>query len=250
MRYWEDGKAKWSRTFKVEDEAASWLIDHKRAQNPEVKAQTQTSQTFNQLADEWFALAESGAISQKGGRKYSAGTLDTYRRMYDNHVRHELGDRAAYRLAGKDWQSWLDSRVRIGLKRNSVSVALNVVRSVYRWACSPNRALLAVNATAGLELPANDETPRDRVATPEEARKLLAALESPDRTAFGLALYAGLRNCERLPMDWSDVDFKTGKLKVRVSKTDTAFGQCRSLLRCGSCCERNGCAKASHEVVP
>lgn len=128
--------------------------------------------------------------------------------MYKNHVKAEMGQRDASKLTGRDWQLWLDSRVRAGLKRNSVSVTLNFVRAVYRWACSPTRGLLTVNATRGLELPAQDETPRERVADPEECRALLAVLKPCDRAAFGLALYAGLRNVERRHLEWADIDFR------------------------------------------
>jgi len=223
VRYRDASGPKWSRVYKSEDEARSWQVDRRRGEAPEGRALRSAGRTFNELADEWFTLATSGAIPQKGGRQYASGTLDTYQRMYDGHVRRTLGDRDANTLTGRDWQRWIDARVGGGLKRNSISVTLNVVRSVYRWACSPNRRHLVANETTGLELPARDETPRERVASPQEAQQLIAPLTSADRVAFGLAIYAGLRNVERRHVDWTDVDFKANRVNVRVSKTPSGI---------------------------
>ena len=38
--------------------------------------------------------------------------------------------------------------------------------------------------------------------------------------SYALALYAGMRNCERKPLDWSLVDFGKGRLGLRESKSD------------------------------
>lgn len=218
-----DGSWKWSKSVANEDEARS-IRSHGRAQHTATAKATKLGKNFNQLADQFFELAESGAISQKGGRPFSRGTLDTYGRMYRNHVRPLMGEKDAARLTVVDWQSWLDGLVRKGLKKNSISVTLNSVRSIYRWACSPNRQILTLNATTGLELPANDETPRDRVATHEEAKKLLAVLEGCDKVAYGVSLYAGLRGVERRPLDWGDVDFPKNTIRLRVTKGEGGAG--------------------------
>lgn len=234
------GKVKYSRTFYNEGEARSWQADRSKVSTPEANVFRSAGLTFNDLFDDWYDLAERGAVAKQGGTKYGAETLVTYRRMYNGHVRNDVGVHQADKLTARDWQSMLDAMVRKGLKRNTVSVTLNAVRSVYRWACSPNRQLLSANATTGLELPAYDETPRDRVATPDEAVALLAALdmtnnrrvtlpqfparpahnllEPCDQVSFAISLYAGLRNIERRHVEWTDIDPDFTKLKVRVSK--------------------------------
>jgi integrase len=151
------------------------------------------------------------------------GTLDTYSRMYHNHVRTNIAKREASRLTAVEWQLWLDGLSRSGLKRNSISVTLNCVRSIYRWACAPTRMKLSVNATRGLEFPGRDATPRDRVATPDEVTRLLAVLKEGDRVSYALSLYAGLRNCERLPLEWTDVDFIKGRINLPDSKSEAGI---------------------------
>ena len=56
-----------------------------------------------------------------------------------------------------------------------------------------------------VELPPNDEKPRDRVALAPEAAKLLAALELEDRVPYAIAFYAGLRRSEIDRLEWPDV---------------------------------------------
>lgn len=214
-----DGKPSWSPTLRSEAEARNWRKDDKNARSEAAKT-SKPGDPFNVLFDEWEGLARSGAIAKRGGKPYSTGTIDAYKSMFNNHVRPELGKRDAGKLTIVDWQLLVDSMARAGFKRNSISVTMNAVRAVYRWACAPNRRKLTANESAGLELPAEDETPRDRVATPDEAAALLAALRLPDRVTYALALYAGLRNIERRDLDWTSVDFAERRLRIVVSKGD------------------------------
>jgi hypothetical protein len=55
-------------------------------------------------------------------------------------------------------------------------------------------------------------------STPREAALLAAALDGYERTAFGLACYAGLRAGELLALDWSSID-----LDLRVLRVERAW---------------------------
>lgn len=57
---------------------------------------------------------------------------------------------------------------------------------------------------------------RDRIASPLEARALLAALPR-ERALWATAMYAGLRLGELLGLEWDDVDFDHGLVHVRRS---------------------------------
>jgi integrase len=57
-------------------------------------------------------------------------------------------------------------------------------------------------------------TPRDRIATPREARELIAALDPLDQAALGLAVYAGLRLGELVALRWEDIDLDAPTLRV------------------------------------
>lgn len=71
-----------------------------------------------------------------------------------------------------------------------------------------------INPTTGLRLPTGGK-PRDRIATPAEARVLVGALAPRDQAALALAVYAGLRLGELMALSWEDVDLKACTLAVR-----------------------------------
>ena len=71
------------------------------------------------------------------------------------------------------------------------------LRAIFRRAVS--RGEVAVNPTTGLELPAVRGR-RDRIASPEEAAALLAALPEEERPLWATALYAGLRRGELMAL--------------------------------------------------
>ncbi len=60
-------------------------------------------------------------------------------------------------------------------------------------------------------------TARDRIVSPAEAARLIAALRSTDQAALGLAVYAGLRLGELLAVDWAAIDTDAHTIHVRRS---------------------------------
>jgi integrase len=208
-----------------ESEARSWQIDRRRGAGVRT-----TEETFGSLWERWLAAARSGAISKRGGEAYAKRTLDLYEVNVSRHVLADYGARPAASLTAQDWQLLVDELHRGGddhapLARNSLQVLMSALGAVYRWACAPTRAYLTANTVRGLEMPARDEKGRERIAPPVEAQQLLEALGASrgcypcDTLDFALALYAGLRNCEREPLDWRWIDFDRGRMHVRRSKT-------------------------------
>ena len=76
------------------------------------------------------------------------------------------------------------------------------VRALYRRAVA--RGEVAVNPTAGLQLPAVRGR-RDRIASVNEADKLLAVLPAGDRALWSTAFFAGLRRGELMALDVNHV---------------------------------------------
>jgi integrase len=85
------------------------------------------------------------------------------------------------------------------------------LRVIFRRAAS--RGDLAVNPTMGLELPAIRGT-RDRIASPDEVVRLLAAVPDDDRATWATAAYAGLRAGELQALGHDDVDLERGLIHV------------------------------------
>jgi integrase len=90
------------------------------------------------------------------------------------------------------------------------------LRALYRDADQITGGAVPDNPTVGLRLPAVRGT-RDRIASPDEALRLLAALPPQDRALWGTALYAGLRRGELQALLWQDVDLAGATIAVTAS---------------------------------
>jgi integrase len=99
---------------------------------------------------------------------------------------------------------------RAELSGSRIRSIVNAVRSLYRW--GQYRELVDHDPATLIRLPAYDSTPRDRVATPGEFAKLLAALETQDKFPFALAAYGSARSQEVRHLEWPEVDFKQSVL--------------------------------------
>ncbi len=171
--------------------------------------------TVREAGDALIAGMESGAIRKRNGTPYRAGVVRAYRRALEGHVYPHLGGR---RLDGVSQPDLLDLVERLsaaGLSASSTRNTVDPLRTIYRRALA--RGTVAVNPTAGLELPTG-ETRRDRVADPVEAGRLVAALPRlDDRALWAVALFCGLRAGELRALRWGNVDLARATITVRES---------------------------------
>lgn len=112
--------------------------------------------------------------------------------------------------------SQMTSSLRDAIRRRSAN-ALMPLRVLFRRAIEDGD--LVVNPCVHLRLPAVRGR-RERVAAPEEARRLLAALPERDRPVWATALYAGLRGGELMALRWGDVHLAAGVIRVERSYDD------------------------------
>jgi integrase len=128
------------------------------------------------------------------------------------------------------WNEWLegaesglmaDELYQEGLDPSTIRNALMPVRALYRRLLQ--RGQLAVNPTTALALPAVRGS-RDRIVSPEEAARLLAALPEGQRPLWATALYAGLRRGELMALRFEDVDFDQGLIRVERSYDPRSHG--------------------------
>jgi integrase len=85
------------------------------------------------------------------------------------------------------------------------------LRVIYRRAIEFEQ--VATNPVARVPLPAVRGR-RDRIATSDQADRMLAALPAVDQLVWGLAFFAGLRRGEARGLRWADVDFDAGVIHV------------------------------------
>ena len=137
--------------------------------------------------------------------------LRGYEQALRQRVLPTLGGTRFSELRRSDVQDLADRLIADRLDPSTVRNALMPLRTIYRRALS--RGEVAVNPTTALELPAV-RGKRDRIASPDEAVALIAALPAQDRALWATAMYAGLRREELMGLRWEDVDLASGVIRV------------------------------------
>jgi integrase len=167
--------------------------------------------TVREAGDELLAGMESGAIFTRSGRPYKPATIRGYREALVLRVYPALG---TCRLSGvhrHDVQELADGWTAAGLSASTVQNSLDPLRVICRRAI--RRDELVIDPTEHLEL-RRPHGQRDRIATPDEAERLLGALPDGDRALWATGLYAGLRRGELRALRWANVDLAGGRIMV------------------------------------
>jgi len=185
--------------------------------------------TLAEAAAEWLRAAEAGVVRTRSGDPYKPSALRGYRRSLHSHALPELGDLRLSAVDRNRVQDLVERLVAAGLAPSSVRNAVLPLRAIYRRAHA--RSEVAVNPTLGLALPAV-RARQERIARPEEAAQLIAALTEADRALWATALYSGLRRGELQALRWEDVDFEGALIRV-VRSWDRVAGAVEPKSRAG-----------------
>ncbi|MEA2199443.1 MAG: hypothetical protein QOI89_39 [Solirubrobacteraceae bacterium] len=199
------------KTFATQAEAKSWRADKVAAAN-RGQLRAPSAITVRQAADEFLAGARDGSIPTSARGRYKPGTIRGYAEALRLRLLPALGHIRLAELRRTDVQSLADEMTAEGLSASTVQNSINPLRVICRRAL--RRDLLAVDPTDGLELRRPDGK-RDRIASPDEAAALLAALDDDDRALWATALFAGLRRGELRALRWSDVDLAARVIRVQ-----------------------------------
>lgn len=203
-------KRKIPETFPTLAAAKAWRADALgEVRRGRMRAPTRT--TLREAPTALVEGARTGTIKNRKGQPYEPSVVRSYERALGLHVLPDLGGARLSALTRFDLQDLVDRLDAQGLDGSSVRNVLNPLRVIYRRALA--RGEVAVNPTAGLELPAASRRPR-RIASPEAAHALLAALPKEDAAAWATAFYAGLRLGELLALRIADVDLGASLIHV------------------------------------
>ena len=167
--------------------------------------------TVRQAAEAWLEGAKAGSIRNRSGDVYKPSVLGGYEASLRRRVLPELGGARLSQLTRLDVQDFAERLLAEGLDPSTVRNTLMPLRVIYRRAVA--RGEVAVNPTAGVELPAVRGR-RDRIAAPDEAARLIASVPRRDRALWAAAFYAGLRRGELQALRWDDVDLASGVIRV------------------------------------
>jgi integrase len=195
-----------SETFPSLAAAKAWRHDAlSKANRGELRPSS--GLTLQVAADAWLKGAEGGTITNRSGDRYKPSVPRSYEAALRLRVLPELGRRKLSDVSRLDLQDLVDRLVAQGTDPATIMTTITPLRALYRWHLV--RGEVAINPTAGLELPAV-RGKRDRIVAPEYAARLIAALPIDDRALWATAFYAGTRRGELMALRSCDVDLSPG----------------------------------------
>jgi integrase len=196
------------------DAAKIWRAEsYGKLRRRELRAPSAT--TFAEAAEQWLAGVRAGSIRTRSGDLYKPSAIRSYEQALrgpkhgSGGLLRDLGHVKLSDLTLDHVQDFADRLLAGGAQPSTIRNAIMPVRVI----CGHRRREMPVNPTLGLRLPAV-RCGRDRIASPAEAERLLAALPDADRPLWATALYAGLRRGELMGLRWRDIDLPQGVLHV------------------------------------
>jgi integrase len=177
--------------------------------------------TVDQLLDRWFNTVLRHQVASVA--------LSNYEGIASCHIRPTLGSKQIAKLSPVEIDALLSKKLDSGLSVSTVrrirSVLAQALTQAQRW------ELVGRNAAA-LSRPPKASRREGRSLTPDEARKLMAALRGHRLEAcFLLMLGTGLRRGEALGLRWDDIDLDRAVVTVRnqlrreVGRTNSETGE-------------------------
>jgi integrase len=202
----------------VPAEAVSWRKQALAAIDAGRLATTPTdAPTVRAAGLAWIDRAEAGELVNRSGDPYKPSALRGYRRDLERRIIPMIGESKLANVKLGDLQRVVERWRAEGMSPSSIRNALMPLRAIYRYHAAVDD--LTINPTRGVQLPAVRGR-RERIATPAEAARLLAALPASERALWGTAFYAGLRRGELRALPWDEVNIARGVIRVREGWDD------------------------------
>lgn len=206
------------KTFPTLAAARAWRSEAQTAIR-KGKLRAPAATTLREAAVELVEGMRSGKVRTRTGEPYKPSAIRSYDAALESRVLPALGGKRLADVHRRDVQHMADELLGEGLDPSTVRNVLMPLRVIFRRAVEDGD--LAVNPTSNLRLPAVKGR-RERIASPEEAQQLIAALPERDRAVWATALYAGLRRGELLALRWEDVDLANGLIRVERAYDEKA----------------------------
>jgi integrase len=157
---------------------------------------------------------------EKKEKGLKASTIDGYRKIIDGVLVPKLGDRPLVLLSRKMIKEAMASM-------DASNKRLSNVQSCLRSALSDavHDELIEVNPLAGWTYSIR-EKPKTEDAidpfSPEEQRLILAGTDGQYRNLLQFAMWTGLRTSELIAVEWGDVDWVRGEVRISRGLTRAA----------------------------
>lgn len=207
-------KKKIRKTFRRQNEAVSWRRRHLGiAETGQLRSPARV--TFGKAGTAWLEMAQAGEILNRSGRPYKPSALRTIEQDFRIRLRPALGAHWMSDLARADFQrcvsGWLADKLSASRIHGTITAAQVIFRDFDLVMGADN--LLATDPTRGLRLPAVPLN-RDRIATSDEARRLISALDDDDKALWATAMYAGIRHGELRALRAENIDLAMKRIRI------------------------------------
>lgn len=158
-------------------------------------------------------------------KQLKASTWEDYRKIVNGFLIPQFGRLAVSALTRAEVRTWCAS-LEAGNKR--IGNILSVLRSALTEA--EEDELIEANPIAGWTYrkvePPKEEDDIDPFSAAEQAL-ILGALEGQARNLVTVAFWTGLRTSELVALNWRDIDFRAGVIRIRRATTQAAAKRCR-----------------------
>jgi integrase len=157
---------------------------------------------------------QGGPDPRRSGEPYKPSAIRSYETSLRLRLLPAIGHMRLSEVTDVDLLDLRDRMHADGLNASTIQCTFLPLRAIFARALE--RHDVALNPTVGLRLP-KVGAGRTRIASPEEAARLLAVLPVEDRPLWATAFYAGLRRGELQALRWGDVDLAAGVIHVQRS---------------------------------
>jgi integrase len=144
-------------------------------------------------------------------------TAARYRLCLDTIV-PQLGVARAGQIRQENVEAYRDDRLTDGACPRTINMEVGALATMFRWAASPNVAMIAGNPLVGLK-PLRHDHPKDgRPLTDDEVSRLLENSLQPWRDIWYAYLVTGLRKSELAGLLFHDIDWENREIIVRSGR--------------------------------
>lgn len=144
-----------------------------------------------------------------GRKPIRPNTLEGYLSAIRCHLMPRWEGRDMESITQDELQAWVDGFEKAGAARK----AFGTFRQIHRWYLREHRVRI-YDETQGVELPTKPRR-RPNALTVKQAKSALQDMRGEEWEPVALVQFScGLRPCEAIALQWSDINLKTGEISI------------------------------------
>ncbi|SMO44909.1 tyrosine-type recombinase/integrase [Melghirimyces algeriensis] len=206
-------KQKWFSGFPTKKEAQRALAE-KMAEINRGDYVEPSKMNVGDFLDEW--LVSEVKMSR------SAHTFDMYQNLVKNHLKPGLGSASLDKLTPLHIQQFMGKISEKDLSISTINYILRVLKTALSWAVTME--MIPKNPASNISPKSGHRTTMKTWTAEQVNRFLQTAKGNRYYLAFYLALTTGMRQGEILGLEWSDIDFESGFIRIQRMLEESSQG--------------------------